>query len=138
MTNVVYPKYKEALLGGSANISLSSGTVKAALVDTGVTAYNAAHDFYDDISSAVIGTPVALSSNKVVTNGIFDCDTNPSFTGLVSAPTIEAIVVYIDTGTPATSRLVAFIDSATGLPVSAGATQVDVTWDNGANKIFAL
>jgi hypothetical protein len=137
MANVVYPKYKEALLTGSADISLTTGTVKACLVDTGVTAYNAAHDFYNDISSAVIGTPVTLAG-KSVTDGIFDSTTDPSFTGLTAAPTIEAIVVFIDTGTPATSRLVAFIDTATGLPISAGATQVDVTWDNGANKIFKL
>ncbi len=35
MANAIYPKYKEALLNGSANTNMSSGTVKISLVDTG-------------------------------------------------------------------------------------------------------
>ena len=133
MANVLYNSYKQLILG--AGLDLTSLTIKAALVDTGVTAFNSAHDNYDDVSAGVIGTPVTLTG-KSVTNGVFDSTTNPSFTGLVAAPTIEAIVIYYDSGTPATSTLIAWIDSATGLAVSAGATQVDVTWD--AAGIFAL
>lgn len=133
MANALYPSYKALILG--AGLNLTSLTIKAALVDTGVVAYNSAHDNYDDISTAVIGTPVTLAG-KTVTGGVFDSSTNPSFTGLVAAPTIEAVAIYYDSGTPSTSTLIAWIDSATGLPVSAGATQVDVTWD--AAGIFAL
>jgi hypothetical protein len=133
MANLLYPSYKALLL--NAGLNLSSLTIKAALVDTGVVAYNSAHDNYDDISSALIGTPVTLTG-KTTTGGVFDSSTNPSFTGLVGAPTIEAVVVYYDSGVPSTSTLIAWIDSATGLPVAAGATQVDVTWD--ASGIFAL
>jgi hypothetical protein len=133
VANVLYNSYKQLILG--AGLDLTSLTIKAALVDTGVTAFNSAHDNYDDVSAGVIGTPVTLTG-KSVTNGVFDSTTNPSFTGLVAAPTIEAIVIYYDSGTPATSTLIAWIDSATGLAVSAGATQVDVTWD--AAGIFAL
>lgn len=132
MANSLYPSYKALLL--NAGLNLSSLTIKAALVDTGVVAYSSAHDNYDDISAGVIGTPVTLAS-KTTTGGVFDA-ANSSFTGLSSAPTIEALVLYYDSGTPATSTLIAWIDSATGLPVSAGATQVDVTWD--AAGIFAL
>lgn len=133
MANALYPSYKALILG--AGLNLTSLTIKAALVDTGVVAYNSAHDNYDDISAGVIGTPVTLAG-KSVTGGVFDSTTNPSFTGLVAAPTIEAVVIYYDSGTPATSTLIGWIDSATGLPVAAGATQVDVTWD--ATGIFAL
>lgn len=133
MANALYPSYKQLLLG--AGLNLTSLTIKAALVDTGVVAYNSSHDNYDDISAGVIGTPVTLAG-KTITNGVFDSSTNPSFTGLVAAPTIEAVVIYYDSGSAATSTLIAWIDSATGLPVAAGATQVDVTWD--AAGIFAL
>lgn len=133
MANALYPSYKALILG--AGLNLTSLTIKAALVDTGVTAYSSAHDNYDDISTAVIGTPVTLAG-KTVTGGVFDSTTNPSFTGLVAAPTIEAVVIYYDSGSAATSTLIAWIDSATGLPVASGATQVDVTWD--AAGIFAL
>lgn len=133
MANALYPSYKQLILG--AGLNLSSLTIKAALVDTGVTAYDSADDNYDDISAGVIGTPIELTG-KSITAGVFDSTLNPSFTGLVAAPTIEAIAIYHDSGTPSTSTLIAWIDSATGLPVAAGATQVDVTWD--AAGIFAL
>ncbi len=132
MANALYPSYKQLLLG--AGLNLTSLTIKAALVDTGVVSYSSAHDNYDDISAGVIGTPQTLGS-KTVTSGVFDA-ANVSFTGLTSAPTIEAVVLYYDSGTPSTSTLICWIDSATGLPASAGSTQVDVTWD--ATGIFAL
>lgn len=133
MANALYPSYKQLILG--AGLNLTSLTINAALVDTGVVSYSAAHDNYDDISAGVIGTPVTLAG-KSVTGGVFDSTTNPSFTGLVAAPTIEAVVIYYDSGSAATSTLIAWIDSATGLPVASGATQVDVTWD--AAGIFTL
>lgn len=133
MANQLYNSYKQLLLG--AGLNLLSLTIKAALVDTAVTAYSAAHDNFDDIAAGVIGTPVTLAG-KTIANGVFDSSTNPSFTGLVTAPSAEAIVVYYDSGNPATSTLICWIDTATGLPVAANATEVFVTWD--ATGIFAL
>lgn len=132
MANALYPSYLELRLG--AGLNLSSLTIKAALVDTGVVAYSAAHANYSDISAGVVGTPITLAG-KTITGGVFDSSTNPSFTGLVAAPSIEAIAIYYDSGVAATSTLIAWIDSATGLPVAAGATQADITWD--AAGIFA-
>lgn len=135
MTNAVYPKYKERAQASGGN--LVAGTVKALLVDTATYTYSAAHEFLTSVpGGARVGTAVTLGS-KTVTNGVFDA-ADASFTGLVAAPTIEAIVLYVDTGSEATSYLVCYIDTATGLPVSAGAVQVDVAWNNGADRIFAL
>ena len=126
MANAVYPRYLEALIQGSANTSLA-GTLKAALVDTGVASYNAAHDFYDDISAGVVGTPVALAS-KTYTNGVLDA-ADTTFTA-VSGSSVEAIVLYIDTGSAATSRLVAWIDTGvTGLPFTPSGGNVQITWN---------
>ena len=60
-----------------------------------------------------------------------------TFTSVTGA-SIEAIVLYKDTGTDATSPLIAFIDTATGLPITPNGGDIIVTWDNGANKIFKL
>lgn len=126
MSNVVYPRWKEAVLNGGSNVALS-GTLKAALVDTGTVSYNAAHDFYDDISAGVVGTPVALAS-KTYTNGLLDA-ADTTFTA-VSGSSAEAIVLYIDTGTPATSRLFAWIDTGvTGLPVTPSGGNIQITWN---------
>jgi len=133
MANAVYPKYKEALLSGGSNSALSTGTVKVALVDTGTYTYSAAHDFYDDLTG-VVGTPQAIA-NKTVVDGLFDGD-NVAYTA-VTGPSVEALIIYIDTGTPSTSRLVAYIDTGvTGLPVTPNGGNISVTWN--ASGIFQL
>lgn len=135
MTNSVYPKAKQLALG--AGLNLASGTVKALLIDTAAYTYSAAHQYLSDVAGgARIGTAVTLAS-KSVTDGVFDA-AYVSFTGLSGAPSIEAILVYVDTGSEASSPLVAYIDTASGLPIAAGATQVDVAWSNGTSRIFAL
>lgn len=135
MANALYGKGREKFL--NADIDWAVDTIKVALVDT--ASYTVAIDtdeFYSTVSASVVGTPQTLAS-KTSTLGVADA-ADISFTGLTSAPSIEALVIYKDTGSAATSPLIAYIDTATGLPVSSGATQVDVTWDNGANKIFKL
>lgn len=134
MASVIYPKYKEALLTGSSNISLTTGTVKVDLIDTGTYTYSAAHDFYDDVSGSVATT--GALANKTVTSGVFDAD-DTSWSA-VSGATAEALIIWIDTGTPSTSRLVAYIDSGTGLPVTPNGNNINLTFDSGSNKIFAL
>lgn len=136
MANAKYGKGAEAF--GNGGINWGSDTIKALLIDTAsYTLGINTHDNLDDIpGGARVGTAVTLSS-KTNTLGVLDA-ADISFTGLTSAPSIEAMVIYKDTGVESTSTLIAYIDTATGLPVSAGASQVDVTWDNGANKILAL
>ena len=132
MASAIFPKYKEALLTGSTNTSLTAGTVKAALIDTGTYTYSASHEFYSSVSG-VVGTPQTIGS-KTVTNGLFDGDdvTYPNTTGA----SVEAIIIYIDTGTAGTSRLVAYIDSGTGLPLTPNGGNIISTW-NGSG-IFQL
>lgn len=133
MANAIYPKYKEALISGSANISLSSGTVKVALVDTAVYTYSAAHEFLTSLTGTV-GTAPTLGS-KTVTNGVFDA-ADPTWTA-VSGSTAEALVVYIDTGVAGTSRLVTYIDTGiTNLPVTPNGG--DIVLAINASGLFAL
>lgn len=134
MANALYPKWKEQLLQFTANNNLSAGTVKVALVDTGVYTYNSADQFYTSVSSAVVGTPQTIGS-KTFTNGVFD-GADVTFTTVTGA-SIEALVLYVDTGTAATSPLVAYIDtSVTGLPVTPNGGDISITWN--ASGIFAL
>lgn len=130
MASVVYPKGKEAFLSG--DIDIPTDTIKAALIDTGTYTYSAAHDFYDDVSG-VVGTPQTLAS-KTVTNGTFDA-ADITFSS-VTGNTVEAIIVYKDTGSAGTSPLIAYIDSGTGLPVTPNGGDINVTWN--ASGIFSL
>lgn len=133
MANAIYPKYKEAVLQSSANSSLT-GTVKVALVDTGTYTYSATHEFLSSLTG-VVGTAQTIGATKSYTNGTFDGG-DVTFTS-VSGNTVEALVIYIDTGTAGTSRLVAYIDTGvTGLPVTPNGGDITVTWN--ASGIFTL
>lgn len=133
MANAIYPKYKEALLSGSTDINLSGLTVKVALIDAGTYTYSSAHQFYSSVSG-VVGTPQTLTS-KSVTNGVFGA-ADVTFTSVIGS-SAEALLIYIDTGTASTSRLVAYIDTGvTGLPVTPNGGNISITWN--ASGIFAL
>ena len=133
MANAIYPLYKQALLDGDTNIDVNDGTVKVALVDTGTYTYSAAHQFLSDLSG-VVGTAQTIA-NTTVANGLFDGD-NVTFTA-VTGNSVEALVIYIDTGVAGTSRLVAYIDtSVTGLPVTPNGGDITITWN--ASGIFQL
>lgn len=131
MANALYPKYLQKRLEGS--IAFLTDTIKVALVDTAVYTYSAAHEFYSSVSAAVVGTPVALTT-KTSTLGVADAD-DVTFTAVTGA-SVEAAVIYKDTGTVGTSPLIAYIDVATGLPFTPSGANETVSWDNGANKIF--
>lgn len=105
-----------------------------ALVDTGTYTYSSAHDFYNDVSG-VVGTPQTLGS-KTTTSGVADA-ADVTFTA-VSGNTVEALIIYKDTGVSSTSPLIAYIDSATGLAATPNGGDITVTWDSGSNKIFKL
>lgn len=103
-----------------------TGTLKAALVDTGTYTYSAAHQYYSSVTG-VVGTPVAIGS-PTFTSGVLD-GADVTVTA-VTGNTVEAIVVYLDTGTGATSPLVAYIDSASaGLPFTPNGGDAIVTWN---------
>jgi hypothetical protein len=135
MANAIYPKFKQALLDSSTNADLNDNTVKVALIDTADEAYNAADEFLSDVTGAgIVGTAQTIGTTTVTT-GLFDGD-NVTFTA-VSGDPCEALIIYIDTGVAATSRLVAFIDTGvTGLPVTPNGGDISITWN--ASGIFQL
>lgn len=129
MATVIYPKWKEARLQSTANAALDgSGTtgVYAALVDTGIYTYSAAHEFFSSVVAGQVGTEQELTS-KTFTNGVFDAAdlTFPS----VSGNTAEALVLFVkNAGANTTWRLVALID---------GRAQVEIAVD-AASSATAL
>jgi hypothetical protein len=135
MANAIYPKFKAALLDASANVDINDGTVKVALIDTADEAYNAADEFLSDVTGAgIVGTAQTIA-NTTVASGLFDGD-DVTFTA-VSGDPCEALLIYIDTGVAATSRLVAFIDTGvTNLPVTPNGGNIAIAWN--ASGIFQL
>lgn len=133
MANALYAKGRESFLKGE--ISWSADNIKTVLVDTATYSVDLAnHQFLSDIP---VGERVATSANltaKTTTAGTADAAdvTFASVTGDQS----EALVVYQDTGVEGTSRLIAYIDTASGLPVTPNGGDISVQWD--AAGIFTL
>lgn len=142
MANALYGKAREAFLSG--NISWNSADIKCLLVNTsgGGTTYTVTIDsdqHHSDIPSGAIVATSGNLTNKTVTLGVADAD-SVTFSSVPAGAygAIEALVIYKDTGVSSTSPLIAYLDTASGLPVTPNGGDIVVEWDNGANKIYKL
>lgn len=135
MANGLYDKGREKFL--TASINWSSDTIKVYLIDSGAYTVNlSTHEFLSEVAGGSrIAGPVTLGS-KTTTGGAADAG-DATFSA-VSGTSIEAILIVKDTGAEGTSPLIAWIDTATGLPITPNGGDIIVQWDNGTNKIFKL
>lgn len=134
MANALYSKGKEALL--NKEIDMNTDTIKAALVD-GYTASVTTHVYLSDLTGAGGSlTASATLTTPTITDGAFNAD-DVTFTAVAGGSTPDYIVIYQDTGSSATSHLIALIDTTTGvtLPVTTNGGDITITW--GTN-IFSL
>jgi len=135
MANALFIETKQALLAGGANVDVQSG-MAAALIDHADDTPNpgaGGDDFWDDILAAAVVAEVALTG-ETLTDNVFDAD-DAVFASVIGDPA-ESYLVWKDTGTDATSRLFAFFDTLTGLPVTPGGGNITVA--HHASGIFAL
>ena len=136
MANALYNKARESFLGQNPALDYDTDTIKVALVSSGYV-FSQTHQFVSSLGANIIARSSALSG-KTVTSGIADAaDITLS---AVPGPTPgTALVLYKDSGTgDATSPLIAYIDTATGLPVTPNGGDITIVWDNATNKIFKL
>ena len=135
MANALYESARQKFLEGG--IAWLAHDIKCILVDTADYTVNlSTHEF---LSSVAGGAIVATSSNltgKTSTGGVADA-ADVTFTA-VTGDVSEAIIIYKDTGSAATSPLIAYIDTATGLPFTPSGVDITVGWSGGSNKIFKL
>jgi len=129
VSGVLYPAGREGILDES--IGMKSGAVRVMLVKSSYR-FNPEHKFIDDLGAVDNGHSAPLKG-KTFVDGVFDADD----TVVVAAETAECnALVYFH---PGTTRLVAYVDGAAGLPVHLAAGQrVTIEHDNGQNRIFRL
>lgn len=114
MANALYDFGRNEFLRG--NIDWVGDTIRVTLVDTAdYTVDLTSHDYYDDVPAAARVATATLAS-KTASAGVADAD-DVTFSS-VTGDTVEAIVIWKDTGDESTSPLIAYIDTATGLPVT--------------------
>jgi hypothetical protein len=144
MANVLFDPGREGILDDT--ISMSVGVMKMIAV-RGYT-FSAAHKFVSDVTGAggtIASTSAALAS-KTYTNGVFDAaDQAPAFAA-VGASGVNHVIIIIQASAvtggadvaATAQRVIAYLDTGTLLPFTTNGGDINVTFDNGANKIFKL
>jgi hypothetical protein len=112
MANALYPKTKAQYLKGAIDLSSASLTIRAYSLDTAFYTYSASHEFLSDVAggSRVKKSNPLTGKTVNLTTGAFDSD-DPTMEAVTGAD-IDAIILYIDTGVDATSRLIMYQDSS--------------------------
>jgi hypothetical protein len=141
MADALFNPAREGFLAGE--IDWNGATIKVSLI-RGYT-FNTAHKFVADATSAgatLVAT--ATLASTTVTNGVADAG-DVIFNTVPTGTACNALLIYQSSAPtggadlPAASqRLIAYIDSASGLPVTPNGGNINVVWDNGSNRIFNL
>lgn len=135
MANALYDHGREGFLSG--DIDWLVDNIKVALIDTGAYTVDLGNDQFLNIipPAAIIATSGNLAG-KTAAAGV--ADANDVTITAVTGTTVEAMVIYQDTGVDSTSRLIAYLDTVTGFPLTPSGADVIVQWAASASKIFKL
>jgi hypothetical protein len=138
MANALYGKYRRAFLTGAAP-DLRAVVLRWLLVDSAQYAPNldaaAGHEFLSDVPVGARLTSTAPLSNVSVAGATLDAD-DPAIVDPGGGGTAEFLILYVDTGNAATSRLLLFVDTAAGLPLTLDGTN-DTVQHNAAGILAA-
>jgi len=95
--------------------------------------------FLSDITSAVWRARGTYLVSKTTASGIADAaDTLIAGVGSAGSATAVSIILVNETGASQSSLVTAVIDVASGLPFLPNGGDVNIVFDDGANKIFKL
>lgn len=145
MASKLFDPGREGFLSGEIVWRPSASIIKAHLI-RGYT-FNAAHRYRSQVTGAgaTIVATQALT-NLTNTNGVADADdvVFPAI-GAVGDPVIPHLLLVqasaISGGSDiadTSQRVIALIDTATGLPATPNGQAVNVFWSPGADRIFKL
>lgn len=144
MANTLFDFGREGFLAGE--IDADTAVIKAIAV-RGYT-LDQTDKFVSDVTSGggtIASTSGALGS-KTVAAGVFDAaDASPLFAA-VAANGSNHVVILIQASAvgggsdvaASAQRVIAYIDTGTNIPFTTNGGDINVAWDNGANKIFKL
>lgn len=142
MSSQLFDTGREGFLLGE--IDWDGAVIKMALVRN--YTFNASHKFVSDVTNAggqLVVTSSALTS-KTGSAGVADA-ADVTFSAVANGVAIPAAIYFqssavtggSDVATTA-QRLICYVDTATGLPVTPNGQAITWAHDNGANRIFKL
>lgn len=141
MANVLYPKFKEALLNKEHDLNSDAG-IKATLIDAANYTYAATHNTYvqgaNGVADAAKAAVSPVLTAPTITDGVFDT-ADFTWAAVTWAPgACENIILWNDVPTtPTADPLIAFYDTGmTGMPVTPNGGNINVTVN--ASGWFAL
>jgi len=136
MANQLYYKGKQAFLTGSINWYGTASTSPAVVLCASEYALDiVAHDNLDDITAGY-RVASAVLANTSASDGVADAD-DVVFSAL-SGSIVHEIVLFNWTGTDATSKLVAHLDTGGSLPYTPNGADLTLSFSSGACKVFML
>ena len=155
MANALYNLYRDAVIERATNYSAwntggtGSGSIRMGVVKTssGYTV-NLSTDQYVSVTGFL--TNEWGDNGDQTYNGSTQVTSPTSSLGVADAADVTmvsvsngsvacgAAVLWQQQGSAATSPFILYLDTATGLPITPNGANITVTWDNGANKIFAI
>ena len=130
MASAVYPLALQSFLTQNPSIDVDTDTIKVAAVDlTADYTYSAAHQYKSSVTSYTGSTDATVTITSTTSGVVDGSDLAPAFSSLSQSATktIGALVLYKDTGTPATSPLIAYIEL--GTPVTPNGGDINITWN---------
>lgn len=134
MANALYDTGRNAFATG--DIDWVNDIVRVYLIDANdYTVDLVNHQYLTSVAGAARVAFVALAG-KTASAGV--CDATDAVLSSVTGDISEALLLVKWAGADATSQLIAYMDTGTGLPVTPNGGDITITWDNGSNKIFKL
>jgi hypothetical protein len=130
VANTVYTTFKTALLDGTINLATAN---LWALISTSGYTPNYATDSFVSVIAPILSR-VALTGITVSNGSLFAND--PTFPAVNSGSVVTQVIVYINSGSDATSQLICtFNQACPGLPVATNDGNIEVQW---VGEIFSL
>ena len=134
----LYALTKATISRGGLN--LETADIRAIPVTALYTPNFTTHDFLDDVGAgARSATAVALSAKTLaVAAGVVAFDANDlTFPAVPTGDPIVALILYVHTGTESTSRLLAYLDYFTSLPITPDSRDIVFAFPSDAAKVFS-
>ena len=130
MANALYTSYKTRML--TSGLDMTSAAINVVLVDTATYSVDLEiDDNYTGIAGGAVLATGTLGSKAVIT-GSFDA-ADVTFSSVTGAESEAVVIYYDDAGNEANSTLIAYIDTATNLPVTPNGGDITVSW---GDKIY--